>query len=328
MSGWSDRDAWERLRRGEGCPLCETVRAGFDEDDYGVTLARTESSLIRLARNQRARGYCVVVATLHKVEPFELGPGERQAFFDEVLSTGQAIQEICRPIKINYELLGNSVPHLHAHVVPRYADDGAPGGPLPLFTMPPLALPDADFAELAATLRAELVKYVSTDQDELRFEPLGMNDLPYLQELCESCADYYHLMTGGPVPRSEADVLYTLRPETASLDDKFLVAVKRGRRLIGVLDLYRHYPRRQLAWLGLLLLHPDLRGYGYGTAMISWMLQWAKEQGCSRIRVGIADDNLRALEVLRRHSFVPTGEKISRVSGSRRLVLLPFERML
>jgi diadenosine tetraphosphate (Ap4A) HIT family hydrolase len=31
----------------------------------------------------------------------------------------------------NYELLGNAVPHLHTHLVPRYIDDIAPGRPMP-----------------------------------------------------------------------------------------------------------------------------------------------------------------------------------------------------
>lgn len=328
MSGWRDLDAWEKLCRGESCPLCATVAAGFDEDEWGVTLARTQSTLIRLARNQRARGYTTVIALRHVVEPFDLSPGERQAFFDDVAAAALAVQQVCRPIKLNYELLGNSIPHLHCHLITRYPDDGAPGGPLPFFSEPAVALADAEFADLASALRAELARSIGSDDQELRFEPLGVDDLPLLQALCESCADYYHLMTGAPVSSSEAHTLFSLRPETASIEDKFLVAVRRGRRLIGVLDLYRHYPRLQMAWMGLLLLHPELRGHGYGAAMITWMLDWAREQGCSRMRLAVADDNARALEVLPRHGFSLTGEKISRLSGSRRLVLLPLERVL
>ena len=36
-----------------------------------------------------------------------------------------------QPVKLNYDLLGNSLPHLHTHVVPRYADDPKPGWPFP-----------------------------------------------------------------------------------------------------------------------------------------------------------------------------------------------------
>jgi diadenosine tetraphosphate (Ap4A) HIT family hydrolase len=34
-------------------------------------------------------------------------------------------------VKLNYDLLGNSLPHLHTHLVPRYADDPRPGWPFP-----------------------------------------------------------------------------------------------------------------------------------------------------------------------------------------------------
>ena len=35
------------------------------------------------------------------------------------------------PVKVNYETLGNALPHLHTHVMPRYADDPKPGWPFP-----------------------------------------------------------------------------------------------------------------------------------------------------------------------------------------------------
>jgi diadenosine tetraphosphate (Ap4A) HIT family hydrolase len=33
-------------------------------------------------------------------------------------------------MKMNWLSLGNSVPHLHVHLIPRYADDAHPGGPI------------------------------------------------------------------------------------------------------------------------------------------------------------------------------------------------------
>lgn len=328
MRGWQDREAWERLCRGDGCPLCAAVARHADEDEHGVTLLRTDHSLVRLSRNQRARGYCVVIAARHAVEPFDLPAEASRAFFDDVLATAAAVQQACAPVKVNYEILGNAVPHLHCHVVPRYADDGAPARPLPLFTEPPVHLAEPELRDLATALRTALHDQLGGGPDVLRFEPLGRDQLPALQALCESCADYYHLMTGGPVSSSEAHTLFTLRPETAALGDKFLVGVHRGRELIGALDLYRHYPRRGQAWMGLLILHPNQRGHGHGAAMIRWMIDWAREQGCTKLRLGVADDNQRALDVLGRHGFTPTGERISRVSGARRLVLLPLERDL
>jgi diadenosine tetraphosphate (Ap4A) HIT family hydrolase len=57
------------------------------------------------------------------------------------------------------ESLGNVVPHLHWHIIPRYVDDpkwGAPIWQVPLDTMPDYRLADAERSSLIATLRAAL----------------------------------------------------------------------------------------------------------------------------------------------------------------------------
>jgi RimJ/RimL family protein N-acetyltransferase len=251
-----------------------------------------------------------VVATRHVVEPFELHPGEAAAFFDDVLALARAISVVCEPSQLSYRIESDPIRHLSCEVLPRYGEERPP-------------LDAAALADLGAKLRRMIEDPSSAAP--LRYEPLGMDDLPRLQELCESCADYYHLMTGAPVHPSEASSLYTLRPETAGQHDKFLIAVWRGTRMIGALDVYRHYPAARQAWIGLLLLHPEFRGHGLGAEMINWVLTWAKQQGCDRVRVGVAEDNQRALEVLDRLGFVATDERILRVSGSRRLVLRPLE---
>jgi len=56
-----------------------------------------------------------------------------------------------------YLTLGNTVPHLHTHVVPRYLDDPAPGGPIEwaqIFSPEPV--PDAELRRQASVLRARL----------------------------------------------------------------------------------------------------------------------------------------------------------------------------
>jgi hypothetical protein len=50
--------------------------------------------------------------------------------FDDLVRVGRALARAFRPIKLNYQILGNLVPHLHAHVQPRYYGDPAPGRPL------------------------------------------------------------------------------------------------------------------------------------------------------------------------------------------------------
>lgn len=311
MGAWTDPDRWEGLRRGDGCPLCERASSAAESDADGIELRRSPVAVSWLLRRE-PRGRALVFARRHVVEPFDLPAEQAAAFFEEVQCVARGIDGLCRPVKLNYSITGNEVPHLCCEISPRYRDEATEpvGGEQALHA-------------LAAELRRRLTE--PSGATPLRYEPLGMDDLPRLQELCESCADYYHLMTGTAVHPSEARSLFTMRPETAGVHDKFLIAVWRGPRMIGALDVYRNYPSARSAWIGLLLLHPELRGCGLGTEMISWVLGWARQQGCDRVRVGVAEDNQRALEVLAGLGFVPTGERILRVSGARRLVLRPLE---
>jgi diadenosine tetraphosphate (Ap4A) HIT family hydrolase len=69
------------------------------------------------------QGYCLLVSRRHAVELNELSVEERRAYLDEMCLLAQAIQTCFRPHKLNYELLGNQVPHLHWHLFPRSLDD-------------------------------------------------------------------------------------------------------------------------------------------------------------------------------------------------------------
>ena len=68
-------------------------------------------------------GYTVLVARRHATELFDLDSTFRRGYLDDMCLLAQAIHEAFRPHKINYELLGNQVPHLHWHLFPRYATD-------------------------------------------------------------------------------------------------------------------------------------------------------------------------------------------------------------
>ena len=62
-----------------------------------------------------------------------------------------ALEQHLRPVKVNYDLLGNTLPHLHTHLVPRYADDPKPGWPFPF---PEVEQPPIEEDVLATDVRA------------------------------------------------------------------------------------------------------------------------------------------------------------------------------
>ena len=105
------------------------------------------------------RGYTLVIwRGRHVNEPTELDEAEAAGYWAEVLAVARALITGYGPLKMNYETLGNSLPHLHTHLVPRYTEDPRPGQPFPLSAQPPEEkIPEdrllAEAAELRSLLR-------------------------------------------------------------------------------------------------------------------------------------------------------------------------------
>jgi diadenosine tetraphosphate (Ap4A) HIT family hydrolase len=138
---------------GRGCPLCAALGQG--DNDFSVAVRTGEFAEVYLERRTRLPGYCVVVWRLgHVAEPADLDDQQACGYWREVLAVGRGVRAHFDPVKMNYLTLGNTVPHLHTHVVPRYRDDPAPGGPIAweeIFSPDPV--PEADLHRQAATLR-------------------------------------------------------------------------------------------------------------------------------------------------------------------------------
>ena len=127
---WMPREQWDALVRGQDCPLCAAVASEEAVDEHGYTVADLAISRVRLAANQYVRGYCVVICKKHVREPYELDEGDLESFFTDVMRVGRTLDDVFKPAKMNFEILGNAVPHLHCHVLPRFYGDPAPGRPI------------------------------------------------------------------------------------------------------------------------------------------------------------------------------------------------------
>ncbi len=97
------------------CPLC----AAHNEQ----LLWRDTDLRIILADEAGYPGFCRVVWNAHVREMTDLDPERRAYFMNTVFTVEQAVRELLRPDKINLASLGNQVPHLHWHVIPRFVDD-------------------------------------------------------------------------------------------------------------------------------------------------------------------------------------------------------------
>lgn len=67
--------------------------------------------------------YCRVELVAHIKEMTDLPPMDRARTMKVVFAVEAALRAVLNPEKINLASLGNMTPHLHWHIVPRYADD-------------------------------------------------------------------------------------------------------------------------------------------------------------------------------------------------------------
>ncbi len=113
-----------------------------------------------LGRHPVRTGYAYVVwKGRHVAEPTELSAEEAAGFWGEVARVAAAVERRSRPAKMNWLHLGNGVPHLHVHLVPRPLDDPSAGGPLEAAAFDQAATPaltDEALRSDGAALRALL----------------------------------------------------------------------------------------------------------------------------------------------------------------------------
>ena len=110
-------------RKTAECLLCEEIREEFRKDNpYWIADLRVSTAFV--ARNQICRGYVILVYNKsHATELYKLGREDRIAFMDDLVDIAGAIDRAYAVHKMNYELLGNLVPHLHWHIIPRRRSD-------------------------------------------------------------------------------------------------------------------------------------------------------------------------------------------------------------
>jgi diadenosine tetraphosphate (Ap4A) HIT family hydrolase len=145
--------AFYDLKRGEGCPMCAQGRP--DETEHGARFFAGEVADAYLQKANIQRGYSVVIwRGRHVAEPTELSAEEAAQYWLELLEAGRRIERALQPVKLNYDILGNSLPHLHTHVIPRYADDPKPGWPFPFPDDEPGRIEEGQFRRDLEALRA------------------------------------------------------------------------------------------------------------------------------------------------------------------------------
>ncbi len=108
------------------CPLCTTVG--------GELIWQNDFARVIFADEAAYPGFCRVVLKQHIAEMTDLSANERIELMNIVWAVEAVIRATLKPHKINLACLGNMVPHLHWHIIPRWTDD--PHFPAPIWATP------------------------------------------------------------------------------------------------------------------------------------------------------------------------------------------------
>lgn len=113
---------------GNGCPLCPGRPDSNETWDF---VAKLGVSSLYLNMNQTYRGHCQLIFDLrHAARPDQVTAEEWAAFGADLHRAQGVIQQVTKADHVNLESLGNMVPHLHWHIVPRYREDPRWGSPI------------------------------------------------------------------------------------------------------------------------------------------------------------------------------------------------------
>jgi diadenosine tetraphosphate (Ap4A) HIT family hydrolase len=116
MSKWNAPAEWQQLCDGSACPVC----ARGEPLDI---IAELGASWLTMSERAPMVGYVCLVSRVHAVELHHLSTAQWAAFTQDAHRVSSALSAVTGAVKLNYEIHGNTLPHLHMHFFPRYAGD-------------------------------------------------------------------------------------------------------------------------------------------------------------------------------------------------------------
>ena len=138
----------------ENCSYCAE---GALLDAFGIKICELPMSKVILFKEQSHRGRVIVACKQHVDDITDLSREDRIAFLEDVNRVAEVLHELFKPDKINFGAYGDTMHHLHFHLVPKYRDGYEWGG---VFAMNPKErfLSEAEYEELIDLIRGKLTR--------------------------------------------------------------------------------------------------------------------------------------------------------------------------
>ena len=102
----------------KNCVFCAELKP-----EEGQLIWRGDDCRIITVNDADLPGFCRVIWNHHASEMTDLTYSEREHLMNLVFVVEDAVRQVMKPTKVNLAALGNMVPHIHWHVIPRFTDD-------------------------------------------------------------------------------------------------------------------------------------------------------------------------------------------------------------
>ena len=152
-------------------------------------------------------------------------------------------------------------------------------------------------------------------------------DIRVVQALFERASDYFELATGGPPGRDEATRAFVAGPPTKSVDDKRMIGAFDGQEaLVGVIDALVDFPGAGDWTMGLLLLDPERRGAGLGSALLREYESWAAGLGATCFHTALVSNHDRGIQFLEARGYARKRSVDDYDAGGRTATVVFFSK--
>ena len=111
------------------CLICKRI-LNIKRNKNKFFVKELASGYVVLGDHQYYRGYTLLLSKIHTNELHKMGGKATTQFLKDMSTVSEAVYRTFKPKKLNYELLGNTDPHLHWHIIPRYHHDPKPDVPI------------------------------------------------------------------------------------------------------------------------------------------------------------------------------------------------------
>ena len=134
---------------------CSYCSEGALLDAFGIKIGELPMSKVILFKEQSHRGRVIVACKKHVDDITMLTKEDRTQYMEDVNHVAEILHELFHPDKINFGAYGDTMHHLHFHLVPKYRDGYEWGG---VFAMNPheTALTPEEYDEMIRMIRAKL----------------------------------------------------------------------------------------------------------------------------------------------------------------------------